>query len=198
MKIENSKLTTQKRERRFVYLCRSKLESGNLGFSCNLGFITPPFRICQGSSIPFLIFLLLFFFVNSILNWNLSSYCFLLSLLLGIVWIMTIPDSTYMMENGSIELPCTSEEEARIIQELMSKAESNLKQGNLFYVVSNRSAFYFDVPFQQALHRAILCFFLSFLFLFLITYKFPQALFSCHQTNALGTNFFCCSLTSIS
>ncbi|KAG5593506.1 hypothetical protein H5410_044020 [Solanum commersonii] len=51
---------------------------------------------------------------------------------------MTIPDSTYMMENGSIELPCTPEEEARIIQELISKAESNLKQGNLYYVISNR------------------------------------------------------------
>ncbi|PHU27926.1 Ubiquitin carboxyl-terminal hydrolase 9 [Capsicum chinense] len=51
---------------------------------------------------------------------------------------MTIPDSTYMMENGSIELPCTPEEEAKIIQELNTKADSNLKPGNLYYVISNR------------------------------------------------------------
>lgn len=51
---------------------------------------------------------------------------------------MTIPDSGYMMENGSIELPCTPEEEARIIQELISKAESNLREGNTYYVISNR------------------------------------------------------------
>ncbi|XP_009622829.1 ubiquitin carboxyl-terminal hydrolase 9 [Nicotiana tomentosiformis] len=51
---------------------------------------------------------------------------------------MTIPDSGYMMENGSIELPCTPEEEARIIQELTRKAESNLREGNTYYVISNR------------------------------------------------------------
>ncbi|KAG8374513.1 hypothetical protein BUALT_Bualt10G0002800 [Buddleja alternifolia] len=54
---------------------------------------------------------------------------------------MTIPDSSgydYMMENGSIELPCKPEEERRIVQDLNSKAESNLREGYLYYVISNR------------------------------------------------------------
>ncbi|XP_071919335.1 ubiquitin carboxyl-terminal hydrolase 9-like isoform X3 [Coffea arabica] len=53
-------------------------------------------------------------------------------------WIMTIPDSGYMMENGSIELPCTPEEEKRIVLELSRRAESNLREGNVYYVVSTR------------------------------------------------------------
>ncbi|KAK4389635.1 Ubiquitin carboxyl-terminal hydrolase 10 [Sesamum angolense] len=55
---------------------------------------------------------------------------------------MTIPDSSgyhYMMENGSIELPCKPEEERRIVQELTAKAESNFREGNLYYVISSRS-----------------------------------------------------------
>lgn len=53
--------------------------------------------------------------------------------------IMTIPDSRHMMmENGSIELPFSPEEERRIIQELTNKAESSLREGNLFYVISSR------------------------------------------------------------
>ncbi|XP_073132926.1 ubiquitin carboxyl-terminal hydrolase 9-like isoform X2 [Henckelia pumila] len=54
---------------------------------------------------------------------------------------MTIPDSSgchYMMENGSIELPCKPEEERRIVQELTAKAEANLREGNLYYVISRR------------------------------------------------------------
>ncbi|KAL0296431.1 UNVERIFIED_CONTAM: Ubiquitin carboxyl-terminal hydrolase 10 [Sesamum radiatum] len=54
---------------------------------------------------------------------------------------MTIPDSSsyhYMMENGSSELPCKPEEEKRIVQELTDKAEANLRDGNLYYVVSSR------------------------------------------------------------
>nr|GME00539.1 ubiquitin carboxyl-terminal hydrolase 9 [Ipomoea batatas] len=52
---------------------------------------------------------------------------------------MTIPDSMCtMMENGSIEFPCTPEEERRIIQELTNKAEFNLKEGDLVYVISTR------------------------------------------------------------
>ncbi|KAL7111065.1 hypothetical protein ACP275_05G064500 [Erythranthe tilingii] len=54
---------------------------------------------------------------------------------------MTIPDSSgycYMMENGSIELPCKPEEEKRIVQELTAKAEANLREGNLYYVISSR------------------------------------------------------------
>ncbi|KZV22450.1 ubiquitin carboxyl-terminal hydrolase 9 [Dorcoceras hygrometricum] len=54
---------------------------------------------------------------------------------------MTIPDSSgchYMMENGFIELPCKPEEERRIVQELTTKAEANLQEGNLYYVISSR------------------------------------------------------------
>lgn len=52
---------------------------------------------------------------------------------------MTIPDSSYMMmDNGSIELPFSPGEEGRIIQELTNKAESSLREGNLFYVISSR------------------------------------------------------------
>ncbi|KAL8150318.1 hypothetical protein V2J09_020126 [Rumex salicifolius] len=51
---------------------------------------------------------------------------------------MTIPDSGRMMENGDSCLPCTLEEEKRIISELTSKAEANLREGNLYFIVSNR------------------------------------------------------------
>ncbi|KAL8200955.1 hypothetical protein R6Q57_012294 [Mikania cordata] len=51
---------------------------------------------------------------------------------------MTIPDSGSMMDNESICLPCTPEEEARIVKELTEKAESCLKEGNLYYVISSR------------------------------------------------------------
>ncbi|CAA0825439.1 Ubiquitin carboxyl-terminal hydrolase 9 [Striga hermonthica] len=54
---------------------------------------------------------------------------------------MTIPDSSaysYMMENGSTELPCMPEEERRIVEELTAKAESNQREGNLYFVVCSR------------------------------------------------------------
>ncbi|XP_059640812.1 ubiquitin carboxyl-terminal hydrolase 9-like [Cornus florida] len=51
---------------------------------------------------------------------------------------MTIPEPGCMMENEAIGLPCTPEEEKRIVTELASKAESNLIEGNLYYVISNR------------------------------------------------------------
>ncbi|KAL6979385.1 ubiquitinyl hydrolase 1 [Sarracenia purpurea var. burkii] len=52
---------------------------------------------------------------------------------------MTIPDSGYMMENnGAIGIPFTPEEEKRVVTELTNKAESSLKEGNLYYVISNR------------------------------------------------------------
>ncbi|XP_059662124.1 ubiquitin carboxyl-terminal hydrolase 9-like [Cornus florida] len=54
------------------------------------------------------------------------------------VSIMTISDSCDMMENGAVGLPCTPEEEKRIITELTNKAESNMKEGNLYYIISNR------------------------------------------------------------
>lgn len=65
---------------------------------------------------------------------------------LDVVWnwifkIMTIPDSAgynYMMENGSIDLPCKPEEERRIVQDLTAKAETSLHEGNLYYVIAKR------------------------------------------------------------
>lgn len=54
---------------------------------------------------------------------------------------MMIPDSREHdtpMENGSAEMPCTPEEERRIIEELTAKAEANLREGNLYYVISSR------------------------------------------------------------
>lgn len=51
---------------------------------------------------------------------------------------MTIPDSGGMMEDVESCLPCTPEEERSIIRELTEAAESNLKEGNLYYVLSNK------------------------------------------------------------
>lgn len=67
---------------------------------------------------------------------------------LGFVWIvrrrrrrreiMTIPDSGFMMENEASCLPHTPEEEKRIIDELTRQSEANVKEGTLFFVISNR------------------------------------------------------------
>ncbi|GFS44560.1 ubiquitin-specific protease 9 [Actinidia rufa] len=43
-----------------------------------------------------------------------------------------------MTENGGVGIPFTPEEEKRIVLELTNKAEANLEEGNLYYVVSNR------------------------------------------------------------
>ena len=51
---------------------------------------------------------------------------------------MTIPGSGFMVDNGASCLPLTPEEEKRIVKELADKSEANLKEGNLYYVVSNR------------------------------------------------------------
>lgn len=51
---------------------------------------------------------------------------------------MTILDSGFMMDDGAISLPLTPEEEKRIVDELTIKSENNLKDGNLYYVISNR------------------------------------------------------------
>ncbi|PON61141.1 Ubiquitinyl hydrolase [Trema orientale] len=51
---------------------------------------------------------------------------------------MTIPDSGFMIDNGSSCLPIPPEEENRIITELNNESEANLKEGNLYYVISNR------------------------------------------------------------
>lgn len=56
-----------------------------------------------------------------------------------VVWLsMTIPDSGFMLDNGASCLPCPPEEENRVVTDLMNNSEANLKQGNLYYVVSNR------------------------------------------------------------
>uniref|UniRef100_A0A1J3FN28 Ubiquitin carboxyl-terminal hydrolase n=1 Tax=Noccaea caerulescens TaxID=107243 RepID=A0A1J3FN28_NOCCA len=51
---------------------------------------------------------------------------------------MTIPDSESMVEVGVSDFPCTPEDERRIVTELNSEAEANLKEGNLYFVISNR------------------------------------------------------------
>ncbi|KAH7513638.1 hypothetical protein FEM48_Zijuj11G0002100 [Ziziphus jujuba var. spinosa] len=51
---------------------------------------------------------------------------------------MTIPDSGFMMENGVSCLPLPPEEENRIITELTNQSDANMKEGNLYYVISNR------------------------------------------------------------
>ncbi|CAM8995947.1 unnamed protein product [Rhodiola kirilowii] len=51
---------------------------------------------------------------------------------------MTIADSNFMMESGAICIPCSPDEEKRIIKELIDKSEASLRHGNLYYVVSNR------------------------------------------------------------
>ncbi|EEF43462.1 ubiquitin carboxyl-terminal hydrolase 9 [Ricinus communis] len=52
---------------------------------------------------------------------------------------MTMADSECLMENGESScLPCTPHEEQQIVKELMNEAELDLKEGNLYYVVSAR------------------------------------------------------------
>jgi len=55
---------------------------------------------------------------------------------------MTMIDSSCLMENGGGGggscLPCTPEEEKQIVEELNREAERDLKEGNLYFVVSSR------------------------------------------------------------
>ncbi|XP_022735791.1 ubiquitin carboxyl-terminal hydrolase 9-like [Durio zibethinus] len=51
---------------------------------------------------------------------------------------MTIPDSGFMMENGVSCLPCTPQEEKKIVTDLRNESERNLKEGNLYFVISSR------------------------------------------------------------
>lgn len=51
---------------------------------------------------------------------------------------MTIPSTEHVMEDVMSCLPISPEEEKRIVTELTARAESSLKEGNLYYVVSNR------------------------------------------------------------
>ncbi|AEE82901.1 ubiquitin-specific protease 10 [Arabidopsis thaliana] len=51
---------------------------------------------------------------------------------------MTIPNSDFMIENGVCDFPTTPEEEKRIVSELITESEDNLKEGNLYFVISKR------------------------------------------------------------
>ncbi|XP_042504881.1 ubiquitin carboxyl-terminal hydrolase 9-like [Macadamia integrifolia] len=51
---------------------------------------------------------------------------------------MTIPNFGCLIDNEASCLPYTPEEERRIVEELTKEAESNLKEGSLYYVISNR------------------------------------------------------------
>ncbi|KAL8207878.1 hypothetical protein R6Q57_007290 [Mikania cordata] len=51
---------------------------------------------------------------------------------------MAILDSGSLMDNESLCFPCTPDEEATIVKELTEKDESCVKEGNLYYVISNR------------------------------------------------------------
>ncbi|KAG7552658.1 Peptidase C19 ubiquitin carboxyl-terminal hydrolase [Arabidopsis thaliana x Arabidopsis arenosa] len=51
---------------------------------------------------------------------------------------MTIPNSDFMIENGVCDFPTTPEEEKRIVSELVTESEDNLKEGNLYFVISKR------------------------------------------------------------
>ncbi|XP_027367832.1 ubiquitin carboxyl-terminal hydrolase 10-like isoform X2 [Abrus precatorius] len=51
---------------------------------------------------------------------------------------MTIADSVFPGDNGASCVPLPPEEENRIVSELIKESELNLKEGNLYYVISNR------------------------------------------------------------
>ncbi|KAI7733857.1 hypothetical protein M8C21_028642 [Ambrosia artemisiifolia] len=52
---------------------------------------------------------------------------------------MTIPNNSgSMMDNESLCLPCTPEQEAKIVKELTANSESCLKEGNFYFVISTR------------------------------------------------------------
>ncbi|XP_012486621.2 ubiquitin carboxyl-terminal hydrolase 9 [Gossypium raimondii] len=51
---------------------------------------------------------------------------------------MTIQDSGFMMEDGVSCLPCTPEEQKKIVIDLRNESERNLKEGNLYFVISSR------------------------------------------------------------
>lgn len=59
---------------------------------------------------------------------------------------MTIPSSDAFFSGGSC-LPCTPEEEKRIVDELEASAVSNRKEGDLYYIVSGRFVFLFISSF---------------------------------------------------
>lgn len=56
---------------------------------------------------------------------------------------MTVPASGFMMVNGGSScLPLPPDVENQTVSDLVKQSESNLKEGNLYYVVSNRYCFF--------------------------------------------------------
>jgi hypothetical protein len=51
---------------------------------------------------------------------------------------MTIPNSEGFLSEASC-LPCTPEEEKEIVSSLIREADSNMKDGDLYYLISHRS-----------------------------------------------------------
>jgi len=51
---------------------------------------------------------------------------------------MTIAESDFPIDNGMSCVPISPEEEKRIVKELIKQSELNLKDGNLYYIISNR------------------------------------------------------------
>jgi hypothetical protein len=51
---------------------------------------------------------------------------------------MTIPNSEGFLSGASC-LPCTPDEEKEIVSSLIREADSNMKDGDLYYLISHRS-----------------------------------------------------------
>lgn len=62
---------------------------------------------------------------------------------------MTIADSGCLMENGGSCLPCTPDEEKKIVKDLMDEAELDLKEGNFYYIVSTRYFFFCPISLHS-------------------------------------------------
>lgn len=51
---------------------------------------------------------------------------------------MTIAESDFPIDNGMSCVPISPEEEKRIVKDLIKQSELNLKDGNLYFIISNR------------------------------------------------------------
>lgn len=71
---------------------------------------------------------------------------------------MTIADSVFPMDNVASCIQLPPEEENRIVSELIKESELNLKEGNLYYVISNRSESYFFYFCCFNFNESMLCY----------------------------------------
>jgi len=55
-----------------------------------------------------------------------------------VVLTMTIAESDFPIDNGMSCVPISPEEEKRIVKDLIKQSELNLKDGNLYFIISNR------------------------------------------------------------